>query len=83
MGAGFGMDFGEALIQLKRGNRIARATWKDSGISLFLIKTWGYGKSTNNLPFVAMGIKDGNVTIWSPSQTDILSTDWILVKEKE
>jgi hypothetical protein len=73
------MNFGEALAHIKQEKKVARRNWNGKNMYIFIIPGWGYGKATNNLPFIAMKTVDDHVVPWLASQTDILSTDWILV----
>lgn len=78
------MDIGQALAQLRAGNRVARAGWNGRGMYLFLVAAWTYtdGKQDNfpNLPFLAMKTVQDEVVPWLASQTDILATDWGVVQ---
>lgn len=86
------MNFGEAVIELKKGGFVQRAGWNGKGMYLFLIGTdmsdrqvggWTYtnGKNDNYplLPFIAMKTADDHVVPWLASQTDILADDWTAV----
>ena len=80
------LDFSDALVALKAGDRIARAGWNGKGMYLFLvgpkdwnIECWHLGdfKLTGELaPFVAMRTVDDKLVPWLASQTDLLADDW-------
>lgn len=84
------MDFGEALQQLKVGNKVARAGWNGKGMWLFLVPAnqWGLGydvpfdyaeKGNKLLPWIGMKTADNGFVPWLASQTDILATDWDVI----
>lgn len=78
------MNFGEALWNLKNGNKVARKGWNGKGMFVFLDPGYtcnGYesftGKS-NNVVNPCFYIKNVNETLstWVPSVNDCLSDDW-------
>lgn len=71
------LTFGEAIIEMKRGNRVARAGWNGKGMWLALQKPDANSKMT--LPYIYMSTVTGDLVPWLASQTDILSVDWGLV----
>ena len=85
------MSFGDALVALKAGQKVARTGWngKDMWLSLSCDESsmvhadhfW----SKNNLPSITMKTVNahGRVAIlmgWLASQTDMLSDDWQIVE---
>lgn len=87
-------SFGQAIVEMKKGNRVARRGWNGKGMYLFLIGTdignigiggWTYTNGVNDnyplLPFIAMKTATGEVVPWLASQTDILSEDWSVTSE--
>ena len=79
--------FGEAIKYLKRGLKVARKGWNGKGIYLEMQVPDEHSKMT--LPYVYIVtsslISDNpdaprGVVPWLPSQTDMLSEDWIIVK---
>lgn len=92
------MDFGMALIALKRGEAVARKGWNGKGVFLTLqsgsevkgslmrnelAKNY-YGESTVKIaPHIDMKSADGIYVVgWLASQTDMLADDWEIVKPK-
>ena len=59
------MDFGQALWNLKNGNKVRRKGWNGKGI---FIDSTGLQTDNINAP--------KNRVPWFASQTDMLSDDW-------
>ena len=74
------MDFGEALQELKRGNKVARSGW--NGVGLWLELQTPDANSKMTLPYIYINYpKDAKTTPgakvpWLASQTDVLAEDW-------
>lgn len=68
------MNFGEALLCIKKGRRIARKGWNNKGMWLELQTPTELSKMT--LPYIYMKTADDNLVPWLASQTDILAEDW-------
>lgn len=67
------MDFGDALVYLKEGQQITRKVW--GGKTLYISpRTDGFG---NTIYFT---LPKGGEGIYIPSNTDILATDWEVLK---
>ena len=82
------MDFGQALIALKQGKRVARKGWNGVGMWLKLQKPDANSKMT--LPYVYIeypvnpkhhAYPNGSRCPWLASQTDMLSEDWFILEE--
>jgi hypothetical protein len=77
------MDFGDALVNLKAGKRIARKGWNGKGLWLELQHPDTFSKMT--LPYVYLNYPDdadntpGARVPWLASQTDMLCEDWVVV----
>lgn len=67
------MDFSEALILLKQGATMRRASW--SGTKRIVLKTG----STNLgiLPYIGIVTKDGKSGVYTATNCDILADDWM------
>ena len=88
-----GMTFGQAIINLKDGKRVARAGWNGKGMFLFLVPgsritvsegrplaaVFPVGAEVDYLPHIDMKTADGKVVPWLASQTDVLAEDWTVV----
>ena len=89
------MDFGLALIALKRGKAVARKGWNGKGMFLTLqngstVKgsdmrnepaKYYYGDNNVTIsPHIDMKAADGTYVVgWLASQTDMLAEDWEVV----
>lgn len=85
------MDFGMALVALKRGECVARQGWNGKGMFLFLqrgvpvqnedvIDYFG-GRMPRVNPYICMKAADNSIVPgWLASQTDMLAEDWEIVK---
>ena len=83
------MNFGEALAQLKMGDKIARSGWNGKGMFLYLVQgsqfvvnrppllgIYPEGTVINYLPHIDIRTADGSCVPWLASQTDLLADDW-------
>ena len=71
------MDFGQALTQLRAGEKIAREGWNGKGMFLSLQRPDRHSLMT--LPYIFMVTVEGDLVPWLASQTDILAYDWVVV----
>lgn len=78
------MTFGEAIEQLKAGERVARDGWNGKNMWLKLQVPDEHSKMT--LPYVYIeypkghpAYPEGSRVPWLASQTDMLSSDWNIV----
>jgi hypothetical protein len=69
------VDFGLAITELKRGERMTRLGWSGRGMWIALQEPTKLSKMTR--PYIFMKTVDGDLVPWVASQTDILATDWI------
>lgn len=70
------MDFGEALIHLRAGSRVARKGWNGANQHLGLQVPDEHSKMT--LPYIYIKTVQGDLVPWLASQTDMLADDWIV-----
>ena len=83
------MTFGQALIELKAGGKVAREGWNGKGMFLFLVGgstfkvnrppllgIYPEGTEINYHAHVDMKTADGQIVPWLCSQTDMLAEDW-------
>ena len=89
-----GLDFGQALALVRgEGKRVARAGWNGKGMFIYLVdgSTFTVNRAPLNKHFaegtevvyrahVDMQYADGTLGVWSPSNSDILATDWFEVE---
>lgn len=77
------MNFGESLIALKAGFKLAREGWNGKGLWLELQVPDAHSKMT--LPYIFMSYPadaqntPGARVPWLASQTDMLAEDWGVV----
>lgn len=71
------VDFGIAITELKRGQRMARLGWSGKGMWVALQQPTKLSKMT--APYLYMKTADNDLVPWLASQTDLLATDWINV----
>ena len=86
------VNFGEAIVALKDGHRVARSGWNGKGMWLFLIKGEAvrqaisdrYGDEGDGFPVcdaIYMKTADNKLVPWLASQTDILAEDWEILND--
>lgn len=86
-------NFGWALAQLKAGKKVARAGWNGKGMFVFLVagsefevsrapldQFYPVGTKVTYRPHLDMKAVDETIGVWTPSTTDLLSTDWSVVE---
>lgn len=86
------MNFGEALKELKCGNKVSRLGWNGKGMFIFLVPgsvfkvnrapllgIYPEGTEINYHSHVDMKTADGSIVPWICSQTDMLAEDWNIV----
>jgi len=80
------MDFGQALIALKTGSRVARAGWNGKGIFIELQVPDTNSKMTSPYIYIdTTGLQTTNqaapksLVPWLASQTDMLAEDWSII----
>lgn len=88
------MNFGEAMEALKEGKAIARKGWHKEGMFVYSVPAAAYPAQTGvakeyfgenaKVPYsqyLAICI-DGEVSVWSITQSDVLEEDWYVVDLK-
>lgn len=88
------LTFGDALVLLKAGYKVARVGWNGKGMFLYHVGANSYPVSGNPgsavkgmfeddmVPYgayIAMKTAQDNVIPWLASQTDMLAEDWTVV----
>lgn len=68
------VDFSEALLALKSGNKITRTGWNGKGMYLGL--QLPDENSANTLPYIYIVTAEGSRVPWVASHTDLFSQDW-------
>lgn len=85
--------FGQAITELKAGNKVARTGWNGKGMFLFLVPgstfqvnrppllgIYPEGTTIDYCPHIDMKTADNKVVPWLASQADVLADDWVLVE---
>lgn len=85
-------SFGDALVELKAGSRVARLGWNGKNMFLFLVPgstfivnrppllgIYPEGTAVQYHSHIDMCTANGTIVPWLASQTDMLAEDWILV----
>lgn len=80
------MNFGQAIELLKSKKKVARKGWNGKGIFLELQVPDEHSKMTHPYIYIdTTGLETDNECApknrvpWTPSQTDLLSVDWVEV----
>lgn len=84
------MTFGDALVKLKEGKRVARSGWNGKGMFVYLVPANSYKAQTDAArdcfgdevpynPYMAIKNVDHTVSTWVPSVNDALADDWMLL----
>ena len=80
------MTFGDALVALKDGGRVAREGWNGKGMWITHVAADvghnEYGEDEYIVrDYIAMKTVDNQIVPWVASQTDLLADDWVLVTD--
>jgi hypothetical protein len=86
------MNFGMALLELQKGNLVARSGWNGKGMFLYyvpastfivnrapLLGIYPEGTAVDYRAHIDMKTADGTCVPWLASQTDMLASDWEVV----
>lgn len=81
------LNFGQAIELMKKGCKVAREGWNGKGIFIELQRPDENSKMTHPYIYInTTGLKTDNnkapknLVPWFPSQTDMLSEDWVIVE---
>lgn len=72
------LTFSAALVRLKKGDEIARASW-EKGLRLAYVRN----ESKNRDEILYCEPNEIEKNYWAAKQEDILADDWVVVKEAE
>lgn len=78
------LNFGDALMLLKNGQKVARLGW--NGVGLWLELQVPDVNSKMTLPYIFISYPENAKTTpgarvpWFASQTDVLAEDWVIVE---
>lgn len=86
------MPFGSAVLAMRAGKRVARVGWNGSGMFAYLVPAASYPAQTGvakayfgdgaMVPYreyLALKTAQGDVATWSPSGSDALAEDWVVL----
>ncbi len=85
------LNFGDAIAAMKAGKRVARKGWNGAGMFAYHVPANKYQVQTdaikghfkdNMVPYreyLALKTAQGDVATWSPSTSDCLAEDWVIV----
>jgi CDP-diacylglycerol pyrophosphatase len=73
------MDFSDALRQIKLGYAVTRDNW--NGPHQFITMQVPDQRSKMTLPYIYISTVDGDLVPWLASQTDLLSSDWLIAED--
>ena len=71
------MDYSDALINLKAGNRMSRSGWNGRGMWIAAQYPDAHSKMTE--PYLYMKTAQGGLIPWLCSQADAFAEDWEVV----
>jgi len=80
------MNFSEALIKIKKGEKLQRKNWNGRDMWITICKAYtthdvpfnvDFCKGREYCPFIIMKTVDDKLVPWLASQTDILAEDWV------
>ncbi|WP_321814594.1 MULTISPECIES: DUF2829 domain-containing protein [unclassified Paraburkholderia] len=87
------LTFGDALVLLKAGKKLARRGWNGQGMFVFLVSgstfrvnrapllgIYPEGTEINYRPHLDLRAADGSIATWAPSGSDALANDWMVVE---
>lgn len=87
-----GMTFSEAVSALKIGHKVARTGWNGAAMFVFLVQGSVFKVNRPPLlgiypenteityrPHIDIKTADGSIATWAPSNSDVLSDDWVIV----
>jgi Protein of unknown function (DUF2829) len=68
---------GQAIKEMRNGNRVARAGWNGKNMHLALQVPDEHSKMS--MPYVYLKTADDNLVPWNPNNIDLLAIDWCVV----
>jgi hypothetical protein len=87
------LDFGAAIKAIKAGRMVARAGWNGSDMFVYYVKANSYATQSDAAfrafpegvvpyrAYMALKTAQGDVATWSPSGSDALAEDWIILSK--
>lgn len=88
------VNFGEAIVAAKAGKRVARKGWNGSGMFAYIVPAASYPALTEATKkyfgenalvpyreYWALKTAQEDVATWSPSGSDSLAEDWLILED--
>lgn len=84
------LNFGQAIEAAKSGKKVARTGWNGSGMYAYIVPANSYpaqteaarkefGEMVPYRTYWALKTAQNDVATWSPSGSDSLAEDWVIV----
>ncbi|WP_215895452.1 DUF2829 domain-containing protein [Acinetobacter pullicarnis] len=85
------LTFGDAVVALKGGEKVARSGWNGKGMFLEMAQYTSANEAEKHphyhlhnipyegLPWIGMKTADSKFVPWLASQTDVLAEDWVIL----
>jgi hypothetical protein len=85
------LNFGQAIEFAKQGKKVARKGWNGSGMFAYIVPANSYPAQTETArkefgemvpyrTYWALKTAQNDVATWSPSSSDSLAEDWMIVE---
>jgi hypothetical protein len=87
-----GMNFSDALANIKTGAKLTRSGWNGADQFVFLVPgstfavsrapllgIYPEGTVINYAPHIDIKKVDGSISVWAPSMGDLMCEDWYFV----
>jgi len=86
-----GLPFGFAIEALKKGRKVTRLGWNGNGMFLYYVPAARYksvtdvaisiGETVQYRGYLALKTVQGDIAMWSPSGSDALADDWVILED--
>jgi len=74
------MNFSEAFLEAKKGERITRSGWNGKGLFVTAQFPDEHSKMGNPYLYIDATALGGKLNPWVPSQTDLFAEDWSIAE---
>lgn len=85
------LNFGQAIEALKQGKKVCREGWNGKNMYLYYVPANSYPALTENAKkefgesvpyraYLALKTSQNDIATWSPSTSDALAEDWIIIE---
>lgn len=73
------MDFSQALIEMKKGNKVYRHGWNGVGLVVYMVRPTEYNDPCPHFIIADTNSFHKRNAIWVPSTSDLLADDWEVI----